>query len=66
MSETNIFGGGFLRESLNAQWNLAINQAAGVNSFAYPGTHEIQLAGRDAQCLSSEPERWEFRRDDQH
>ncbi len=35
--ETNIFENGFLREFQNAQKNLAINQAAGVNSFANRG-----------------------------
>jgi len=37
LSETNIFENGFLQEFLNAQRNLAINQAAGVNSFANRG-----------------------------
>ncbi len=35
--ETNIFENGFLSEFKNAQNNLAINQAAGVNSFANRG-----------------------------
>ncbi len=37
LNEVNIFENGFLQEFKNAQRNLAINQAAGVNSFAEPG-----------------------------
>ncbi len=37
LNEVNIFENGFLQEFLNAQRNLAINQAAGVNSFAHRG-----------------------------
>jgi hypothetical protein len=33
VQEANIFENGFLKEFINAQGNLAINQAAGVNSF---------------------------------
>lgn len=33
LNEVNIFNNGFLQEFKNAQNNLAINQAAGVNSF---------------------------------
>jgi hypothetical protein len=33
LNEVNIFENGFLQEFKNAQKNLAINQAAGVNSF---------------------------------
>lgn len=33
LSETNIFENGFLQEFINAQKNLAINQAAGLTSF---------------------------------
>jgi hypothetical protein len=33
LNEVNIFENGFLQEFKNAQRNLAINQAAGVNSF---------------------------------
>src|SRR5262249_1637824 len=33
IQEVNIFENGFLQEFKNAQTNLAINQAAGVNSF---------------------------------
>lgn len=36
-NEVNIFENGFLTEFQNAQKNLAINQAAGVNSFANRG-----------------------------
>jgi hypothetical protein len=35
--ETNIFENGFLQEFKNAQKNLAVNQAAGVTSFANRG-----------------------------
>ncbi|GBC83196.1 hypothetical protein HRbin10_02337 [bacterium HR10] len=37
LNEVNVFENGFLAEFLNAQRNLAINQAAGVNSFQYRG-----------------------------
>lgn len=37
LNEVNIFENGFLNEFKNAQANLAINQAAGVNSFANRG-----------------------------
>jgi hypothetical protein len=37
LNEVNIFENGFLEEFKNAQRNLAINQAAGVNSFQYRG-----------------------------
>lgn len=37
LNEVDIFGNGFLEEFKNAQRNLAINQAAGVNSFQYRG-----------------------------
>jgi hypothetical protein len=37
MNETNIFESGFLTDFKNAQNNLKINQAAGVNSFANRG-----------------------------
>lgn len=37
LNEVNIFENGFLREFRNAQQNLAINQAAGVTSFANRG-----------------------------
>ncbi|MBX5478420.1 MAG: carboxypeptidase regulatory-like domain-containing protein [Pyrinomonas methylaliphatogenes] len=37
INEVNIFENGFLQEFLNAQRNLAINQAAGVTSFANRG-----------------------------
>src|SRR5262249_48422305 len=37
VNEVNIFENGFLQEFKNAQKNLAINQAAGVNSFANLG-----------------------------
>jgi hypothetical protein len=36
-NETNIFENGFLQEFVNAQNNLSINSAAGVNSFANRG-----------------------------
>jgi len=45
-NEVNIFENGFLQEFKNAQTNLAINQAAGVNSFANRG-----LAGQVALPL---------------
>lgn len=37
LNEVNIFENGFLEEFKNAQRNLAVNQAAGVNSFQYRG-----------------------------
>jgi hypothetical protein len=37
LNEVNIFENGFLNEFKNAQRNLAINQAAGVNSFQNRG-----------------------------
>jgi hypothetical protein len=37
LNEVNIFENGFLEEFKNAQRNLAINQAAGVNSFQNRG-----------------------------
>jgi hypothetical protein len=37
LNEVNIFENGFLQEFQRAQRNLAINQAAGVNSFANNG-----------------------------
>ena len=37
INEVNIFENGFLDEFKNAQTNLSINQAAGVNSFANRG-----------------------------
>jgi hypothetical protein len=37
LNEVNIFENGFLQEFQNAQQNLAINQAAGVSSFANRG-----------------------------
>ena len=37
VQEVNIFENGFLKEFTNAQSNLAINQAAGVNSFQNRG-----------------------------
>lgn len=37
LNEVNIFENGFLQEFKNAQRNLAINQAAGVGSFANRG-----------------------------
>jgi len=37
LNEANIFENGFLEEFRNAQQNLAINQAAGVNSFENRG-----------------------------
>src|SRR5262249_22577185 len=43
LNEVNIFENGFLQEFKNAQKNLAINQAAGVSSFANRG-----LAGQVA------------------
>jgi hypothetical protein len=43
LNEVNIFENGFLQEFKNAQRNLAINQAAGVNSFQNRG-----LAGQVA------------------
>ncbi|MEW6125775.1 MAG: carboxypeptidase-like regulatory domain-containing protein [Acidobacteriota bacterium] len=44
-NEANIFENGFLQEFLNAQRNLAINQAAGSNSFASgrPGTVALPI-----------------------
>jgi hypothetical protein len=43
LNEVNIFENGFLQEFKNAQRNLTLNQAAGVNSFANRG-----LAGQVA------------------
>src|SRR5207249_3127719 len=37
VQEVNIFENGFLKEFINAQNNLKINQAAGVNSFQNRG-----------------------------
>lgn len=37
VNEVNVFENGFLQEFRNAQQNLAISQAAGVNSFANRG-----------------------------
>jgi len=37
VQEVNIFENGFLKEFINAQNNLAINEAAGVNSFQNRG-----------------------------
>src|SRR5207247_4065883 len=37
LNEVNIFENGFLQDFRQAQRNLAINQAAGVNSFANTG-----------------------------
>lgn len=38
LNEVNIFENGFLKEFINAQKNLAINKANGVNSFANLGS----------------------------
>ncbi|HZS56985.1 MAG TPA: carboxypeptidase-like regulatory domain-containing protein [Bryobacteraceae bacterium] len=48
VQETDIFHNGFLQEFENAQTNLAINQAAGVNSFGNRG-----VAGQTALPIMS-------------
>ncbi|HEV3480687.1 MAG TPA: TonB-dependent receptor [Candidatus Acidoferrales bacterium] len=44
-NEVNIFENGFLTEFKNAQTNLAINQANGINSFADNSAMGAQFAG---------------------
>jgi hypothetical protein len=49
LNEVNIIENGFLQEFKNAQKNLAINQAAGINSFANLGrTGQVALPIFDA------------------
>jgi hypothetical protein len=53
LNEVNIFENGFLQEFKNAQNNLAINQAAGVNSFQNLGrAGQVALPIFDAAFLA--------------
>src|SRR5215471_12673731 len=53
LNEVNIFENGFLQEFKNAQNNLAINQAAGVNSFQNLGRPgQVNLPIFDAAFLA--------------
>src|SRR5262249_34240353 len=53
LNEVNIFENGFLQEFKNAQNNLAINQAAGVNSFQNLNrTGQVALPIFDAAFLA--------------
>jgi Carboxypeptidase regulatory-like domain len=53
LNEVNIFENGFLPEFKNAQSNLAINQAAGVNSFQNLGrAGQVNLPIFDAAFLA--------------